>query len=310
MHIAELPMIVFTVLGQMSVGAFVVLGVIQVAAARRHDSATVDRITDPALYAIGPTLVLGMVASMFHMNDVGNTLNVIRHIETSWLSREIVSGVAFAGLGFAFAAMQWFKWGTARLRQALALVTAVVGLALVWSMSMVYYSLAAVPAWNTWATPVQFFTTTVLLGSLAVGAAFMVTLWWRNISAARKDVSYEIDEATRTVLTTAVRGLAVTAIVALGAEFVVTPLHIAGLTAAGGVAAASAEVYTGGWFVVRLLLVFAGAGLLAALVARYARRTTLNATLGVLATSAFGLALVGELIGRSQFYEQMTRIGM
>ncbi|HEX7806903.1 MAG TPA: DmsC/YnfH family molybdoenzyme membrane anchor subunit, partial [Cellulomonas sp.] len=92
MNTHELPMIIFTVLAQMSVGAFVVLGVVQVVASRRFGKESVDKVTDPALYAIGPALVLGLVASMFHMNDVFHTLNVVRHIGSSWLSREIVFG--------------------------------------------------------------------------------------------------------------------------------------------------------------------------------------------------------------------------
>ncbi|RYV49292.1 dimethyl sulfoxide reductase anchor subunit family protein, partial [Pengzhenrongella frigida] len=180
MNTHELPMIIFTVLGQMSVGAFVVLGIVQVAAARRYGAGAIDKVTDPALYAIGPALVLGLGASMLHMNDITNTLNVVRHLGTSPLSAEIVFGVAFAGLGFVFAAAQWFKWGTPRLRQVLAGLTALVGLGLVASMSMIYYTLVTVPAWHSWATPVQFFTTTFLLGTLAVGAALTGAVMWRR----------------------------------------------------------------------------------------------------------------------------------
>ncbi|WP_354003962.1 DmsC/YnfH family molybdoenzyme membrane anchor subunit, partial [Cellulomonas cellasea] len=57
MHTAELPMIVFTLAAQMSVGAFVVLGVIQVVAGRRFGRENVEVMTDTALYAIGPVMV-------------------------------------------------------------------------------------------------------------------------------------------------------------------------------------------------------------------------------------------------------------
>ena len=105
MNLHELPMIIFTVFAQMSVGAFVVLGVVQTLGSLKHDKQTIDRIADPALYAIGPTLVLGLIASMFHMNDVFNVLNVFRGWQTSWLSREIIFGMLFAAFGFLFAAM-------------------------------------------------------------------------------------------------------------------------------------------------------------------------------------------------------------
>ncbi len=308
MHTAELPMIVFTVAAQMSVGAFVVLGIVQVVAGRRFARDAVDRMTDTALYAIGPVMVLGLIASMFHMGDPMHSLNVIRHFGSSWLSREIVFGVGFAGLGFLFALAQWFKWGSARLRQALAGVTAVVGLCLVFVMSMIYYTLETVPAWHTWATPAQFFATTFLLGSLAVGAAFMGAIMWRRRSAG----AGELDESARALLTGSLKGVGLGAVAMLGVEFVIIPLHISNLSAAGGVAAESAAVFSGVWFVARLVLVFAGAGLLGVFLYRYAS-TAKDAgvrVLAVVATSAFVLVLAGEVIGRAQFYEQMLRVGM
>lgn len=91
------------------------------------------------------------------------------------MSREILFGTGFAALGFLFAVVQLLKWGRPRLRQALAVPTALVGVGLVYSMSMIYYSLVTVPAWHSWFVPLQFFATTVILGSLAIGTAFVIT---------------------------------------------------------------------------------------------------------------------------------------
>lgn len=309
MNISELPMIIFTVLAQMSVGAFVVLGVVQAVASHRYGAAAVDKVTDPALYAIGPVLVFGLIASMFHMNDVTHTLNVVRHLGSSWLSAEIVFGVAFAGLGFAFAAAQRFAWGTTRLRQALAALTAIVGLVLVFSMSMIYYSLPTVPAWHTWATPAQFFTTTFLLGALAVGAALTGAVMWRQRHSTATAAT-ATEASPDQLLTTCLKGIGIGAVVLLGVEFLIIPLHIATLSAGGGAATASAAVFTGAWFLARLVLVFLGAGLLAVFLYRYASTRTAPRILAIVATSAFVLVLAGELIGRSLFYESMKRIGM
>lgn len=309
MNTQELPMIIFTVLAQMSVGAFVTLGIVQAFASRRYGAAAVDKVTDPALYAIGPVLVLGLLASMFHMNDVTHTLNVVRHLGSSWLSAEIVFGVAFAGLGFVFAAAQWFTWATTRLRQGLAALTAVVGLLLVSSMSMIYYSLPTVPAWHTWATPAQFFTTTFLLGSLAVGAALTGAVMWRQRRGAAATHA-PTDASSQALLTSCLKGIGIGAVALLGVEFLVIPLHLTTLSTAGGVATASAAVFTGAWFIARLGLVFLGAGLLAVFLYRYAGTRTAPRTLAVIATGAFVLVLAGELIGRSLFYESMIRVGM
>lgn len=313
MNVHELPMIIFTILAQMSVGAFVVLGAIQVLARVRGrvSGEDLDRLTDPTLYAIGVTLVLGLIASIAHLGNLGNVINVVRHVGASWLSREIVLGIVFAGLGFVFAATQWFKWGSTGLRQALAAATALVGLALVFAMSMIYTTLEAVPAWNSWVTPVRFFTTTLLLGSLAVGAALMGTLMWRRQHGDGTAEEPVTDSRDLQIIATALRGIAVVAIVMLGVVFIVTPLHLAALSQGDAAAVASAEVFSGAWFITRLLLVFAGAALLGLFVFRFSRSERSDPTpLAVVATVAFGLVFVGEFMGRSLFYDQMLRIGM
>ena len=320
MNAAELPMIIFTIFAQMSVGAFVLLGVIQLVARVKYGTDAVDKITDPILYAIGPAMVFGLIASMFHMNDITNTLNVLRHWDSSWLSREIIFGATFAGLGFLFALAQWFKWGSTLLRQILAAVTAVVGLVLVYSMSMIYYSLVTVPAWNTIATPAQFFTTTFLLGCLAVGAALMGTIMWRIRKTAKHSDNAEAlvlgeagtatEKSTRGLMTTILKGIGIASIVLLGAQYIIIALHLSNLSQGGEQALQSAAVFSGGWFMARLLLVFLGAGLLALFVYRYASTGAPARHLAIFATSAFVLVLAAEIIGRSQFYDSMIRIGM
>lgn len=192
MNVHELPMILFTVIAQLCVGSFVVLGVMQLVASIRHDRATVERLTEPVVYALGPAMVLGLAVSMLHMNDISNTLNVLRHAGSSWLSREIIFGSAFAGLGFAFALLQWFRIGTSRLRQLVAGLTALAGLALVWSMAQIYYSVVAVPAWHTPIVPFHFFATTIMLGALAVSTVLLITATVRQ----RREATLTADPAT------------------------------------------------------------------------------------------------------------------
>lgn len=53
-------------------------------------------------------MVIGLVVSMFHMNDVTHVFNVFRHWGLSWLTREIVFGLLFGAFGFLLAFLQWF----------------------------------------------------------------------------------------------------------------------------------------------------------------------------------------------------------
>ncbi len=326
MNVHELPLILFTVLAQMSVGAFVVLGVVQLVARARFGRHTVDHITDPALYAIGPVLVLGLIASMAHLGTPMNAVNTLRHLDSSWLSREIVFGVGFAGLGFLFAALQWLRWGSQTARQVLALVTGTVGLGLVWVMSMVYASLPTVPAWNTSATPAQFYLTTFLLGTLAVGAAFMSVTMWRQrglrIAWVERSALVRRAQALRTapdqlpggdpqgLILAVLRGVSMATIVLLGLELIVIVLHQTALSSDPTMPAASVQAYVSGWFVARLVLLVTGAGLLGTLLYRLVDTTRSLQLMASVATLAFVTVLASELIGRSIFYTAMARVGM
>lgn len=326
MNVHELPLILFTVMAQMSVGAFVVLGVVQLAARARHGRDAVDHITTPAVYAIGPVLVLGLIASMAHLGNPFNALNTLRHLDSSWLSREIVFGVGFAGLGFCFAVLQWFRWGSQALRQALALATAVVGLGLVYVMAMVYASLPTVPVWNTWATPVQFFLTTFLLGTLAVGAAFMTVAMWRRkgirlrwleenrvvalLTKYRKEGPDAPDGDSPALLLDVLRWVAMATVVLLGIELMVIVVQQTSLAADPEMPAASVAAYASGWFIARLVLLVVGAGLLGVVLYRLISTHRSLSVLATVATLAFVLVLASEILGRSIFYTAMTRIGI
>jgi len=308
----EFPLVVFTIIAQMSVGSFVVLGLIHLLAGRagRRSADVIDRVSDPALYAIGPILVVGLLASMMHLGTPIRAINALRHLDSSWLSREILFGLLFAAFGGAFAFCQWFRWLTPRLRQVLAGLAALVGLALIWSMTMVY-RLPTVPAWDSWATPVRFFATTLLLGSLAVGAAFVVT------ADVRRRRGTAADEASNAVIMTSLRGIAIGAIAMLGIEFVVLPLYLGQLATDGSVATAAsvdmlANTY-GGYAALQLVLVFLGVALLGLFLSRLATRFSSAVQVQLLAVApvaAFVLVLVGEIVGRMLFYASYARVGL
>lgn len=192
MNLHELPMIIFTVVSQMAVGMFVVLGVLDLWLTTKVDDKTADRLVAPIVYLIGPVLVLAMITSMFHMNDISNMFNVIRNAGSSWLSREILALVGFAGLGALYAVTQWFRVGSRKLRQLVAFGAAVVGLILVLCESMIYASVSTIPAWNTWVVPFQFFTTTIMLGAAAVSTSLAVMTVIRQGSARKSQAPVEV----------------------------------------------------------------------------------------------------------------------
>jgi anaerobic dimethyl sulfoxide reductase subunit C (anchor subunit) len=307
MDVREWALIAFTILTQMSVGAFVVLGVVHFFAAQQAGQAEADRLSDRALLAIGPVIVLALVVSLFHLGNPLNAYRAVANVATSWLSREILASVLFAGLGAVFAFMQWRKLGSFTVRAVIAGVAALIGLFQVYSMARVY-QLPTQPAWNTIATPIAFFTTALLLGVLAVGAAFVA-----NYAYVQR-TNPGCAEAQCQLMRSALRWFALASVVLLGIQLVVAPLQVAALAAAPEAAArASAELMFGQYgllFGLRLVLVFVGAGLLALFVYRTAQRAGQEGVLGTLAYSAFALVLVAEVIGRYIFYAAHVKIGL
>ncbi len=303
----EWALVVFTVVMQMAVGAFVILGGVHFFAARRNGIDEADKLSDRALLAIGPVVVLGLLVTFLHLGNPINAPRAIAHFATSWLSREIILSLTFGILGAAFAFMQWRKISSATVRNALALIVAAVGLVLVFTMSMVY-QLVTIPAWNTVATTVAFFITTFLLGSLALGAAFVANFWYvRRKNMDPQNVQYSM-------LATSLRWIALISIALLGLQFVVIPLYLSQLAAGGNPAAiASVDVISqqnGVVFALRLILLFVGAGLFAVFVYQNAASESKLRIVSSLAILAFTLVLISEILGRYLFYISMVGIGL
>lgn len=337
MNVHDVPMILFTVITQMCVGAFVTLGVLQLAASRRHSPEVVERVTHPVLYAIGPAMILGLAVSTLHMGYPLHALNVIRHWDSSWLSREIIFGCGFAGAGFLFAILEWFHKGSFALRRALAALTAVLGIGLVVCESMIYYSVETIPGWHSPFVPAAFFSTTILMGTLAVGCALMVTatVRLRTESRAALDTNTPEPSATGSALATQVRtrvkeinapttdeewalttrtiqwctvAAAITAALTLAAY----PVYISSLLTRGPTAQAAAQVFSGPMLVIRLVLLGIVVLLLGFFVFRTAGRTlrTNPRTLAILISAVFALALISELLGRALHYSALIRVGI
>lgn len=307
MNIREWALIAFTILMQLSVGAFVVLGAVHFFAARAQGEFEADRLSDRALIAIGPVLVLGLIASLFHLGNPLNSYRAVANLGASWLSREILFSVLFTGVGAVFAFMQWKKISTFTVRALIAGLAALIGLGQVFSMSMVY-QMPLQPAWDTAATPVSFFTTTLLLGVLALGAAFVA-----NYAYLQRQAPKTADKQAE-LLRASLRWFAVAAVVLVGIEFIVTPLQTAYLAASPSAEAqaSAALLFTqyGLVLVLRLALVFVGAGVLALFLYRNAVSPGRERILSTLAYTAFGLVLVSEVLGRFLFYATHIKIGL
>ena len=283
----ERSLTVFSLLAQMAVGAFWTLGALYIWLASQAGEGAAGELTRSGWLFISAAMVIGLVASFFHLGAPANAWRACSNVRQSWLSREILFAILFAGASIVFAAAQWLQFGAAAVRVMLGVITGLVGLALIYVMGSAY-RLRTVPAWNTWLTPVSFFVTTFLLGALAVGVLLAVP-----------------SQAPAGGMGAVLNVIALWAVALLGIELVIIPLWLAQLTGSEAAVHSAVRVTRqhGALFKMRLALAVAGlAATGAALVGAPPRG------LGMLV--AFGLVLASEVLGRLLFYAARVRHGV
>lgn len=317
----ELPMILFTVIAQMAIGAFWALGLVQLLGRlRKLPGEAIDRVTDTSLFAVGPLLILGFFAAFFHLNDPFHAPFTLLHVGSSWLSRELLSGVLFGGFGFVFAACQWNKWLSRTVRDVLAVLTALSGLALLTSMSGVYCTVRTIPAWHTPAVPVFFFASALLTGPLAVALSLLL-VWKKALSTAeaipevkgwRSHLAVgQISDDLKSLVHSAMQILTIVG-AASGIVIMITyPAYLLGLHQQGGAAAQVADAISGGFLTCRLVLLgiaVIAAGVFAFTQIRLHEKPT--TTLTALLCCSLLLAFISELMGRAVHYEGLWHVGL
>lgn len=162
----EMPLVVFTVLSQLAVGAFITLWILNIA--KNKISLRTGKMISGSLVII---TALSLGASLFHLGDPFNAYRALTHFSTSWLSRE----VAFFSLFLLAGAIYFLQWkeGKEKNRNIIGAVASVIGFISVISTGMIYV-LPAMPAWNNFSPVVFFLLTAALLGPIYVGTLIMI----------------------------------------------------------------------------------------------------------------------------------------
>lgn len=299
MDIREWALITFTILAQMAAGAMLVLMVIRAYLRSKVTTQEVDGMLDGPTFIVVPIMGLALLASLLHLNNLTNVVKAVPNLGSSWLSREVVLGVVFVVLAVIYTFVQWRKLGSEALRTVIGWVTAAVGMFEVYAMAMVYM-IRTQPAWNTMATPITFFVSSLLLGGLAVAVAMLV-------------MPGNVTEKQSAQLRQVIQGTALGAMILLGIEFLVLPIYMAYLATQGPAANQSLMLMVGpfmGTLVIRLLLIFLGAGILGTFLYRNAGMPGHEKTVATLTYGAFALVFVAEIMGRILFYATHIRIGL
>lgn len=299
MDTREWALLAFTILGQTAAGLMIILMLIRGYITGKAGAQLAEQLTDRPLYVVVPVMAVAFLASLFHLGSPLNILRALPNLGSSWLSREVVLAVVFVVFAAIFTYMKWRKAGSEGTRTIIGWIAAVFALAYIYAMGMVYM-LPTQPAWNTLATPLMFFAGSLLLGALAM-AITLVT------------VQAGTSQETTDLIHSTLQGLSVTAILLMGIQFLVLPIYMAFLSTQGAAGLQSLNMMIdsyGGVLFFRLLLIFAGAGVLASYLYRNASLVGKENTLATLAYSAFVLAFVGEVLGRFIFYATHYRIGI
>ena len=157
--------IIFSVLSGMGFGLLVYLG-----AGIVHPYCWIAFFWWGLGYALA---IIGLMAATFHLGNPKNAIKAFSQWRTSWLSREawaaIVTLVALAPVALS----DWLSLGWPRqigwLGAALALFT-------VFTTSMIYTQIKAVPRWNHWINPVMFVTFSLTGGAMLAGSLSALAL--------------------------------------------------------------------------------------------------------------------------------------
>jgi len=268
----ELPLVLFTVLGQWGIGIALMITIAESVAPSIVDSANRQNIRFGGMMVL-PLIALGLLFSVFHLGTPFAAYKALFNLGTSMLSLEILAFIIVSALALVYSYM-WWKNPDSGLRRTIGIVLSVVGIIAIVISSKVY-TMPTRLGWDSWETIAAFLLTAVLLGATTV-AALVVGNKATDVMKANKVLAV--------IILLAVVGIVVT---------------LAGISSMYGQSAEQSAVVIGtfanGMFFVRLLLSLMIPVIMAAYI--LSNKATNN-----LVTLGLGGIVVGELLGRVLFY--------
>jgi formate dehydrogenase iron-sulfur subunit len=148
------PLVIMTVLTQLSVGTFAVIWLLQVLG--KNSRLGVAAVSSLLLAAVA------LSASTLHLGRPIRAYRALRMWKRSWLSREVLLFSAFSAVACLYSAALWTSLPGS---SAVGFATAMLGLGGITASACIYL-VRARPAWNSAYTLAEFFLTGALLGPL------------------------------------------------------------------------------------------------------------------------------------------------
>ncbi|WP_431222407.1 dimethyl sulfoxide reductase anchor subunit family protein [Serratia sp. L9] len=159
----EWPLVIFTLLVQGSVGITLFATVILAYANDKLDTKEKCRFALPLMLVAFIAGALGLMVSTAHLGYPLNAFHALRHVESSWLSREIIFASLYLGvLGLATLVALF----TQRVWTILLLIASLLGIIDIFCMSAIYVH-SSVVTWMHFNTYWMFYGAALGLGAIA-----------------------------------------------------------------------------------------------------------------------------------------------
>lgn len=310
----EWALIIYTLLIQAAVGAFIMSFIMNSRLQSQIGVEQALKLTIPIQYAAGILGVAGMVVSLFHLGTPLKAPNSILNLGSSWLSREILFSAAFIILLLVTVLL---AKRTGKMSSALVIVTSLVGLADIYCMSNIYSS-TLIPAWQGLHTFVVFYSACFILGSLVVIGSLAFLMNKQKVAAQHS------------LYNSILAPISIVILAAIAIQVIIVPNYLVSLAVSGNAGQASAEMLSdqyGMMMIIRWLLTLCG-GLLLVFAAwkqlqgaqPFVKQQGASEAAAVSETKAaevlpagiiyltFAIMAVGEIIGRYLFYASGVQI--
>jgi formate dehydrogenase iron-sulfur subunit len=179
------PLVVMTVLTQLSVGTFTTIWLLEL----------FGKATNLSIAAMASLLVGGLAlgASTMHLGRPIHAYRALKMWKRSWLSREVLMFSCFSGVSGLYAALLWLRLPGSIVP---GMLTSLLGLAGVTASAYIYL-VPARPAWNTKHTVAEFYLTGALLGPLLVASLGVGDRRWLVAAAVAAAGAQLLNQAIR-----------------------------------------------------------------------------------------------------------------
>ncbi len=285
----EWPLVFFTMLSQISVGILIGMLILWVTI-RNMETETAESLKRVLLLTAMGSMGIALLLSFLHLSMPQHAVYAMSNIRTSWLSREILLASLFLLTLILCYTSARYNLPHRNLFNQLFLASLIVGLVLMWGISRVYM-IPTVPLWDTPATPVSFFNTTLMLGG---GAVLVLTALLSSGNTSIPGVQ-NMQSVLFFMVTAAV-------FISLLNMFLLQP----DITAVAG--NLPAAVASGSWQTARVIFLLAGYTALTYWFAYQAPHP--GGTSSMLIYLAVACLFISEVAGRYLFYASYYRVGV